>query len=137
MTKTFSIRHFCRRGASVVGAVGTWLLPVAAWAQDFKPLRDDIPSQKFLGVNVVQDLSGQIVNSVLGVVGAVAMFMIMYGGFQVIMGGKTSEDRINSGKKTILWAAIGLVAVFAAYAIVNTLLERLTGAAGVVPEAPQ
>lgn len=76
----------------------------------------------------MQDLSGQIVNGVLGVVGAVALFMIMYGGFQVIMGGKTSEDRINSGKKTILWAAIGLVAVFAAYAIVNTILVSLTDA---------
>lgn len=131
MENVFSTRHSgCRRGTHIIAAVVAWLVPVLAWAQVFKPLRDDIPSQKFQGSDVVAVLTGQVTKGVLGAVGAVALLMIMYGGWQILIGGKTSEDRINNGKKTILWAAIGLVAVFAAYALASTLLARITGATG-------
>lgn len=128
-----SMKHPLLQRLRTIGlaSIVSWLMPALVLAQEFKPLSEDIPSKKFLGSNVIEALTGQVAKGVLGVVGAVALFMIMYGGFQIIIGGKTSEDRINNGKKTIVWAAIGLVAVFSAYAVVSTLLERFTGATGV------
>ncbi len=114
-------------------------LPHRSWAQSdtgFRSLREDLPTKQFTGDTLVQDLTGNIVNVLLGVVGAAAFAMLVVGGVQLIIGQESGGDKdgknsINAAKKTIVWAAAGLVAVFAAYIIVNFVITSLTGATGI------
>jgi hypothetical protein len=66
----------------------------------------------------------KIVNVLLFVIGAVAVIMLIIGGIRyTLSGGKDSE--VSAAKNTILYAIIGIVVAFLAYAVVNFVLGRL------------
>ena len=73
------------------------------------------------------DLSGfikRIVNILLFVVGAIAVIMLVIGGLRyVLSGGDSSQTK--GAKDTILYAIVGLVVAFSAYAIVNFVLVNI------------
>lgn len=60
----------------------------------------------------------KVVNTLLFIIGAVAVVMIIYGGFSYITSRGESAG-ITSAKNTILYAVVGLVIAILAYAIVN------------------
>lgn len=66
---------------------------------------------------------GKIINSVLGVVGTIALAMFIYGGFRWMTSG--GGDGVKAGKETIVWATFGLIVIFMAYAIVNFVLRDI------------
>lgn len=72
---------------------------------------------------------GQVINAVLGVVGSLALLMFVYGGFTWMLAAGNSE-RIEKGKNIIIWAVLGLVVIFSAYAIVNFVLTGALGLGG-------
>jgi uncharacterized membrane protein required for colicin V production len=76
----------------------------------------------------VQGLIGKIINAVLGLVGSVALAMFIYGGV-LWMTAAGSNERVQKGKDVILWATIGLVVIFSAYAIIRFVLMALKGGA--------
>jgi uncharacterized membrane protein YjfL (UPF0719 family) len=51
--------------------------------------------------------------------------MFIYGGF-VWMLAAGNDQRVQKGKDIILWAVIGLVVIFSAYAIVNMVFTALS-----------
>ncbi|MDI6751434.1 MAG: pilin [bacterium] len=65
-----------------------------------------------------QTLIGKIINAVLGIVGSIALLMFIAGGFtwMTAMGNK---EKIQKGQDTLVWATIGLIIIFSAYALVN------------------
>lgn len=65
-----------------------------------------------------------IVNVLLFVIGAVSVIMIIIGGIRYTVSGGTSAE-VTNAKNTIMYAIIGLVIAFLAYAIVNWVLGRL------------
>ncbi|HTW96761.1 MAG TPA: pilin [Candidatus Methylomirabilis sp.] len=65
---------------------------------------------------------------ILGVVGAVALLFLVYGGFTLILSGG-NEDRVRQGKEILTGAIIGLIIVFTAYLIIQFTLTLL-GAPG-------
>lgn len=68
----------------------------------------------------------QIINVLLFVIGAIAVIMIIIGGFKyVISNGDSSQ--ITSAKNTILYAVIGIVVALLAYAIVNFVVNSFVG----------
>lgn len=70
------------------------------------------------------DVFRLIVNIILFLVGAVAVIMLVIGGFKyVVSGGDTNA--VESAKNTILYAVIGIVVAFLAYAAVNFVLSGL------------
>ena len=76
----------------------------------------------------IPTLTGRIIQSILGLVGVLALVMFIYGGITwMISGGK--EEMIKKGRDTLVWATIGLAFIFFAYSLVHFLLERLMGAA--------
>ena len=81
------------------------------------PLGDDIGSPN--------QLIGQIINGVLGIVGSLALVMFIYGGF-VWMLAAGSNEKVQKGKDILVWATIGLVVIFAAFAIVDFILRGIT-----------
>jgi len=74
-------------------------------------------------------LIGQIVKTLLGIVGAVALLMFIYGGFVMLTSGG-NEQKIGSAKKTLAWAAIGLAVIFLSYSILNFIIGALTTGGG-------
>ncbi|MBU2474388.1 pilin [Patescibacteria group bacterium] len=78
------------------------------------PLKTDSP----------QALIGKIINAALGIVGSLALVMFIYGGFMWMMAGGNAE-RVQKGKDTLVWAALGLVIIFSSYALVRFVLKAI------------
>lgn len=72
----------------------------------------------------VYDLVQKIINALLGVVGTVAVVMIIIGGIRLTTSGG-SPDAVKVAKNTILYAVIGLVVSFSGWAVVNYVIEAL------------
>lgn len=87
-----------------------------AYAEDIKnPIRaNDIP-----------ELVSSIVNAALGIVGALALLMFVWGGF-LWMTARGDEKQVKSGWDAMMWSGIGLVAVFGAYIFVRFILDALS-----------
>jgi hypothetical protein len=67
---------------------------------------------------------GRVIDAVLGLVGSLALIMFIYGGL-IWMTATGNEQKVTKGKNTVLWAALGLVVVFSAYALVKFLFSAL------------
>lgn len=65
-----------------------------------------------------------VTNWVLGIVGAVAVLFIIYGGFRYITAQGNSQQ-MDTAKNIIIKAIIGLVIVVVAYVIVNVVVTAL------------
>ena len=86
-----------------------------------------------LGLNKNRDLKGtiaNIINIVLGFLGIVAVIIILAGGFKWMTAGG-NEDGVGEAKKMITGGVIGLVVIFAAWAIANFVLSSLQSATSV------
>ncbi len=68
-----------------------------------------------------QALIGRIINAVLGIVGSIALAMFIYGGFTWMTSSGNSE-KVQKGKDILIWAALGLVVIFASYALVKFVI---------------
>lgn len=114
--------------------------PIAQWKQRIVPAALLIAALTFVialptaaQVSVVNPVSAtslpQLVNNVvraiLGVVGAVTLFMFVYGGM-LWMTSAGNANRIERGKDTLIWATIGLLVIFSSYAILNFIFTALS-----------
>ncbi len=70
-----------------------------------------------------------ITNTLLFVAGSLAVIMIIWGGLRyVVSGGNASA--VTAAKNTILYAIVGLIIAFFAFAVVNWLLGTLAPGTG-------
>ncbi len=69
---------------------------------------------------------GTIIKSALGIVGALTLLMLVWGGFQWLTSAGNPE-KVKSGMQTMLWAIIGVILVFASYLLLSTFTDYLTG----------
>jgi hypothetical protein len=65
-----------------------------------------------------------VVNVLLFIIGAIAVIMLIWGGIRYTTSGGTSAN-VTAAKNTIMYAIIGLVVAFLAFAIVNWVLTAL------------
>lgn len=72
---------------------------------------------------------GNVIKAMLGIVGSIAFAMIVYGGFLYLTSAGAPET-ITKAKNIVVWAALGLFIIFAAYAIVSTLFQISADAVG-------
>jgi hypothetical protein len=75
-------------------------------------------------ISTPQVLIGKIINAVLGVVGSLALLMFVYGGL-VWMTSSGSAEKVKQGREIIVWSAIGLAIIFAAYGLVRILIQAV------------
>lgn len=68
-----------------------------------------------------QSMIKSIINTLLYVLGAIAIIMIVVGGIRYTLSGGDSSS-IKGAKDTVLYSVIGLVVAVASYAIVNFVL---------------
>jgi hypothetical protein len=80
-----------------------------------------------LGTNDIRIVIGTIIKGLLGISSVVALMMFVWGGMLWVTSGGNGE-RVKKGKDTLIWATIGLVVLFAAYALVNAVIGVISGA---------
>ena len=66
----------------------------------------------------------QITNTILYIVGIIAVIMLIIGGIKYVVSGGDSK-KVTDAKNTVLYAIIGLVIAVFAYAIVNFVISSL------------
>ena len=71
----------------------------------------------------------QVTNTILYIVGIIAVIMLIIGGIKYVISGGDSK-KITDAKNTVLYAIIGLIIAFLAFAIVNFVISAL-------PKAPE
>jgi len=72
----------------------------------------------------IPQLVGRVLNALLGIVGALALLMFVWGGFRWMTAAGNTEQAAKA-KKTLVWAALGLVAIFGSYAILSFVTNAL------------
>jgi hypothetical protein len=77
--------------------------------------------------NSIGALASKVVDLFSIVVGAVAIIMIIYGGFRYITSGGDS-NRVGSAKNTLIYAIVGLIIVALAQVIVHFVLNTSSSA---------
>lgn len=73
----------------------------------------------------VPKLVSRIINIALSLVGSLALLMFVYGGYTWLTSGG-SADRIKQGRDIMVWATIGIILVFASYALVRFVLSAFS-----------
>ncbi len=78
--------------------------------------------------NILESSSyiGKIIKNILGIVGALALLFLVYGGISMIIAGG-NETKIAKAKSLIVYTAIGLVIIFSSYTIINFVLQTIRG----------
>jgi glucose uptake protein GlcU len=81
---------------------------------------DGCPSELFGDTGVFR----QVTNVILYIVGIIAVIMLIIGGIKYVVSGGDSK-KVTDAKNTVLYAIIGLVICFLAFAIVNFVISAL------------
>jgi hypothetical protein len=81
------------------------------------------PSSTGQAGRTVNDLIASVVNILSGLVGALAVIMLIYAGFRYVTSGG-SDDAVKKAKNTIIYALIGLVIVALSQLIVHFVLAK-------------
>ena len=85
---------------------------------------DDVTcSDTGVGAGSIQNLGRKIVNIFSVVVGAIAVIMIIFGGFRYITSGGDT-NRVGAAKNTLIYAIVGLIIVALAQLIVHFILNQ-------------
>ncbi len=96
-------------------ALGLLFVPMAALAQ--VNINQNFGTTFGIGTADLQATVIKIIQFVLGLLGLIAVIMILWGGFMWLTAGG-NEERVAKAKKIISAAVIGLIVVLLAWAIV-------------------
>jgi hypothetical protein len=70
----------------------------------------------------VRTLTGKLVLSVMGIIGSLALVIFVYGGIMWMTAGGDSA-KLTKAKNAMLWASLGLVAIFLSYVVVRFIIQ--------------
>lgn len=74
----------------------------------------------------IPSILGRVIRVVLGIVGAIALVMFIYGGFLWMTGASRGEKKVQYAKEVLVWTSLGLIVIFGSYLLVNFVIERVT-----------
>ncbi len=77
-------------------------------------------------INTPQKFIGRVIQSLLGVIGSIALVMFVLGGF-TWMTSAGDKAKVTKGRDTMLWAVLGLTVVFSSYALVKFVIQKVGG----------
>ena len=103
--------------------------PVTTGGTDFGLGNVDRGLGTSLGNRPLIDTISSIINIALGLLGIVAVVIILIGGFRW-MTAAGREDQIDGAKKTIFAGIIGLAIILSSWAIATFVITSLSGATG-------
>ncbi len=67
-----------------------------------------------------------VLNFALSFLGFIAVIFVIYGGILYVTAGG-EQEKVDSGKKILMYAGAGLVIILLSFALVNTILSAGTG----------
>lgn len=79
-----------------------------------------------LGETDPENIIANVIRVVLGIVGAISLVIIIYGGFMMMISAG-NQERVDKGRKALMWAVIGLFVVFGSYGISTAIFTALSG----------
>ncbi len=85
----------------------------------------DISSLNKLGTTDVASMVSNIIKTAMGIIGAIALAMFIYGGF-LWMTSMGAAEREKKAIEIITWTSLGIVVILASYAIINYVFEIFT-----------
>ena len=77
-----------------------------------------------LGTTDPRRVVANLITALLGITGALALLMFVWGGVQWLTSGG-APDKVKKGKDTLIWATIGLAVIIMAYALVKAVVTAL------------
>lgn len=117
------IKQFNYQAAVKIFAAGLYVTALLSPSQANAQFSLPMPSPEGVETDLFAVFE-QVANIMLAVIGAVAVIMLIVGGFRYVVSGGDSSS-VETAKNTILYAIVGLVVAFLAYAAVNFLIGRL------------
>jgi Type IV secretion system pilin len=85
----------------------------------------DAPKDLAGGGGDIRALALNIVSFFLGFLGLVAVIMIIYGGITYVTAAG-NQEKVDSAKKIIMYAIVGIIIVLISFALVNTVIGGAT-----------
>jgi hypothetical protein len=73
----------------------------------------------------INDIIVNVITTTLGIVGALALLAFVVGGVTWLTSAG-SPEKVQTGTRTMLYATIGIVVIFTAYAVLSLVLTRLS-----------
>lgn len=119
-----------KRIAIATGVTVSWALPLAALAQgnivtnSLDLGMNQVGNAIALGNTDIRTTIARIINVLMGLLGIIAVIMILIGGFKWMTAGG-NEDKVGEARKFILQGIVGLVIILAAWAIASFVLTQL------------
>ncbi|MFA6514330.1 MAG: IPT/TIG domain-containing protein [Patescibacteria group bacterium] len=120
-------KKFAKNLLSLLIVVTGLLVFRYAFAQDFGTTAVNNGLGGVLGADDPRTIIGRIINVGLGLLGVIALGLIIYAGF-LWMTSAGEEDKIATAKKILTSAVIGLAIILASWAIATFIISRLSGA---------
>jgi hypothetical protein len=131
------MKQYIKKGLFALAVVPMLALGVSVLGGDVAFAQTDLTLQggadSAEGDEVATDLFGAtgvfrtVTNILLFLVGAVSVIMLIIGGIRYVVSGG-DQAAVTSAKNTILYAIVGIVIAFLAYAAVNFVIESLGNA---------
>ena len=110
--------------------LGIFSVPVLA--QNADTLGVDVIDQNVaLGNSDLRVTVVKIINTVLGLLGIIAVVLVLYGGFTYMTAGG-DDEKVSRARKILINSVIGLVIILSAFGITKFVLNKLSEATGLV-----
>lgn len=87
-------------------------------------LLKDINGLNKIGTTSPQVFVGKLIKIIMQVLGTIAFIMFVFGGV-MWMNAHGNSERSSKALKTLVWASLGLVVIFASYALTSFVLSVL------------
>jgi hypothetical protein len=88
----------------------------------------NVPATLFGGTGIITT----IINTMLFIAGALSVIMIIFGGLRYVTSAGNSSN-VTAAKNTVMYAIIGLIVAFLAYAAVNFVLGAVESGGQLAP----
>ncbi len=135
MHKTSSLRRAAAGVAALAGAAGIAAMQFVATPASALTALQNLnaamgATASSAGITTTQSLPqliGSFISAALGLLGVVLVVLVIYAGF-LWMTAAGNEEKIKKAKGMITSAVIGMIIIFAAYAITSFVIASLTTA---------
>ncbi len=122
-------KQLAKRTLATALAVGAGALLLAPRVFALEVGLEEVEEEIQLGNRDIRTTIASIINVLMGLLGIVAVVIILIGGFKWMTAGG-SEEKVGEAKKLIMQGIIGLVIILSSWAIARFVLERLVEATG-------
>jgi len=125
--------HKMKTIAVSAAMLGTMIVPMMAAAQPAEPIGQlglEFQSNIGIGTADIRDTIASIINVAMGLLGTIAVVIILFGGFKW-MTSSGEKEKVEEARKLIIAGVVGLVIILSAYAIAQFVISSLLKGTGV------